>query len=185
METAETETITLREVWVQQSVEELYESAFPIVARQLHKLGASYADARDIFHDALVIFQEKIAEEEFVLKATPEAYLLGIAKHLWLRTHRHQRHLVQLSELEQELTIPADFYPDVNTLRLLHLLELTGRRCLDLLRAFYYQNLAPAAIASVFGYRGTHSATVQKYKCLEKVRQTVKEKAIAYEDFFN
>jgi hypothetical protein len=38
-------------------------------------------------------------------------------------------------------------------------------------------------IAQRFGLSGERSAAVQKHKCLEKVRNTVKEKALTYEDF--
>jgi hypothetical protein len=38
-------------------------------------------------------------------------------------------------------------------------------------------------LADLFGYAGERSATVQKYKCIEKVRETVKEQSLAYEDF--
>jgi len=61
-------------------------------------------------------------------------------------------------------------------------LQLTGRKCLELLRAVYYDKLDLPAVAAVFGYQTVRSATVQKYKCLEKVRDKVKEKSISYED---
>ena len=49
--------------------------------------------------------------------------------------------------------------------------------------AFYYDALPVVDVASLFGYSGTHSATVAKYKCLEKVRETVKQKSLNYADF--
>jgi hypothetical protein len=33
------------------------------------------------------------------------------------------------------------------------------------------------------GYLNEHSASVQKYKCLEKIRNIVKEKSLTYDDF--
>jgi len=38
-------------------------------------------------------------------------------------------------------------------------------------------------IADEYGYSGVRSATVQKFKCLEKVRESVKEKSLVYDDF--
>ena len=54
---------------------------------------------------------------------------------------------------------------------------------MDILKAFYYDNLPVNKIATLFGYSGVRSATVQKFKCMEKVRETIKEKSLAYEDF--
>jgi hypothetical protein len=33
------------------------------------------------------------------------------------------------------------------------------------------------------GFANEHSASAQKYKCLEKVREIVKQKSLTYEDF--
>lgn len=161
--------------------EELYESAFPSVARFVSKMRGSFQEAKDIFHDALVIFYEKCQDRDFSITVSPEAYILGIAKHLWIR--KFDPRTVSLDAVESVIKIPSDYYPSPNSDKLLHLLERTGRKCMDLLRAFYYKKDPVKQIAVALGYRNEHSATVQKYKCLEKVRNTIKEKAIAYEDF--
>ena len=84
------------------------------------------------------------------------------------------------------VNIPADEKePGVNTNQLLHLLETTGKRCMDLLRSFYYKKKTPAEIAEDHNYNSEHSASVQKYKCLEKVRDTIKEKSLSYEAFID
>lgn len=163
--------------------EELYETAFPSVARFVSKMRGSFQEAKDVFHDALVIFHEKYQDPDFSVTVSPEAYILGIAKHLWLRKFAGDHRTVSLDTVESVITIPSDYYPSPNSAKLLHLLEQTGRKCMDLLRAFYYRKDPVRQIAAALGYRNEHSATVQKYKCLEKVRNTIKEKAIAYEDF--
>jgi len=50
----------------------------------------------------------------------------------------------------------------------------SGKKCLELLKAFYYDHCSMQDIANRFGFNGTRSATVQKYKCLEKVRNEIK-----------
>lgn len=176
----ETENMVTRE----QAFEELYEAAFPVVARFVRKMGGSLPDAKDIFQDALVIFFEKEKNGTLPEIGTPEAYILGISKHLWLRKFKQDKGKVSLSELEQEISIPEDYF-DKSHNRLLAVLQVSGRKCLELLRAFYYDQLNLTDIANAFGFRTTHSASVQKYKCLEKVRETVKEKSLTYEDLAN
>lgn len=165
--------------------EQLYEQAFPLTARFVSRMGGTYPDAKDIFQDALLLYYEKSCEQEFVPHKTPEAYILGIAKHLWNRKFRRAGQLVTLSSEEQKLVVPADAEPDINSRRLLAYLESSGRRCLDLLRAFYYEKLPMKQIAGSMGYASDRSATVQKYKCLEKMRDGLKEKSIGYEDFLD
>jgi DNA-directed RNA polymerase specialized sigma24 family protein len=164
-------------------MEDLYEQVFPRVAVFISKMGGSFDDARDIFHDALVIFYENSARKNIVIHTSEQAYILGIAKHLWVRKFNKQQYNVSFSSLESEISIPDDYFPDINSKRLLKVLEVAGRRCLDLLRAFYYQNLSVRKIADSLGYANEHSASVQKYKCIEKVRETIKAKSLAYDDF--
>ena len=161
--------------------EELYEQAFPLVARFISKMGGSFQDAKDIFHDALIIYYEKTVKENFKIDAVPEAYVLGIAKHLWLRKFKQDIGLVSFDAMELNIAIPPDYFEEENN-RLLALLQISGRKCLELLQAFYYDKLKLPDIAQLFGFGTTRSATVQKYKCLEKVRNKVKEKSLTYED---
>jgi hypothetical protein len=65
----------------------------------------------------------------------------------------------------------------------MYYLETAGRKCMELLKAYYYDHMPASDIATLFGYSGTHSATVGKYKCLEKVRDTIKQNSLNYADF--
>lgn len=161
----------------------LYESAFPSVARFVSSRKGSLQDAKDIFHDALVIYYEKVADNTFQPDVSEEAYIMGIVKHLWLKKFRTDSSLVILNEWESNLEIPDDTAPTVEENKLLTFLESAGKKCLELLSAFYFDKMNMDLIASTFGYGTAHSATVQKFKCLEKVRETVKQKSVQYEDF--
>ena len=163
---------------------ELYEKAFPPFARFAARMHASFDDAKDIFHDALVIYYEKCQDPGFALRVTAEAYVVGIAKHLWLRKFKRDRY-VTFSDDEKELAIPPDYFPTVNEVHLLNFLERTGKRCMELLRKFYFENTPLRDIADGQGYSSEHSAAVQKYKCLGKVRDAIREKSMDYEDFIN
>ena len=164
--------------------EELYEMAFPAVASFVGQMNGSFQDAKDIFQDALVIYYEKLADPDFMIQGLPERYILGIAKHLWIRKFKGDSKRISLNTLEATISIPVDFFPTLQSKKILQFLEHTGKKCLDLLRGFYYEKLAMKDIAEKLGYSNEHSATVQKYKCLEKIRETIKEKSITYEDFF-
>lgn len=164
-------------------MEELYEKAFPLVGRFVRKMGGGLEDAKDVFHDALVIFYEKTAEPDFTITTAAEAYLLGISKHLWLKKFNKDYKKVSLDDVEKEISIPADYLPDATTNRLLEFLEQAGKRCVELLSSFYYERLPMKQLAEKLGYGSERSATAQKYKCLEKVRDAVKQKNVSYEDF--
>jgi DNA-directed RNA polymerase specialized sigma24 family protein len=155
----------------------LYEETLPAVAAFVAKMGGSAEDAKDIFHDAIVVFFEKN-----IVPDNPAAYIVGIAKHLWTRKYHRDKYRVSLDDIERTITIPEEESLPVSQ-RLLRLVEISGKTCLELLQAFYYERLSPERIAAVFNYSTVRSATVQKFKCLEKLRNTVKQKSLGYEDF--
>ena len=165
--------------------EELYENAFPAFARFASRMNASFQDTKDIFHDALVIYYEKSMEEDFAIRTSADAYVVGIAKHLWIRKYKKDRYKVPLDRVESQISIPPDYYATAKEVVLLDFLEKSGRKCMDLLRKFYYDNTSLQNIAAALGYSSVRSATVQKFKCIGKLRDAIKENNVDYEDFLH
>jgi len=161
---------------------ELYEDVFPKVTRFVAHRGGSLQDSKDIFHDSLIIFYEKMVEDSLSIQLTNESYLIGIAKHLWIRKFNDDHKKVGLDEMEARISIPGDFFESSDN-KLISILEVTGKKCLDLLRAFYYENLGLQHVKEMFGFSTVHSTSVQKHKCLEKMRNVIEQKSLQYEDF--
>lgn len=177
MEVLEKEITDVRTDFVQ-----LYKSTFPKVAKWVGGKGGTLPEAKDVFQEAVVVYLEKINGERPFLEKGDRQYIFGIAKRLWINRYREKNRLQPLEE-----SYNTYFQKDedkVNKSLLLQYLEKTGRKCMDLLQAFYYQKLPMKDIAAGFGFSGERSATVQKYKCIEKVRDTIKAKSLSYEDFF-
>ncbi|OQP62551.1 RNA polymerase subunit sigma-70 [Niastella vici] len=161
---------------------QLYQQAFPLVAKYVRSMGGSFDEAKDVFQDALVIYYEKLVDSPVQLQHSERAYILGIARHIWSKKNKQNN---RLTALDDSLTGIADNKTaSVSaTDKLLDLLHTSGQKCMELLQAFYYDKLPMRRIAGLFGFSSERSATVQKYKCLEKVRDIVKEKSLGYEDF--
>ncbi|HEY5823212.1 MAG TPA: sigma-70 family RNA polymerase sigma factor [Cyclobacteriaceae bacterium] len=160
----------------------LYEEVFPVVTALVHKQGGSLQDAKDIFQDALVIFYEKSVSGTLSIHLSDEAYLVGIVKHLWIRKFKADLKFISLDHFEKEITLPEDVNHSSNN-RLLHLLEVTGKKCLELLKSIYYDKQSMDEVSKTFGFSGAHSVSAQKYKCIEKIKDTVKQKSLQYGDF--
>lgn len=162
---------------------DLYRSSFPSVAQWIRRMGGDREQAQDIFQDSLLVFYEKTMQGLLKDCENPPAYVLGIAKKLWLKKYHKNKSTVPLSKLEQSISIPTDFYyKDKKQARVLRFLEAAGQKCLEILQSFYYHQIPLPEIARQFGFSNTRSATVQKYKCLEKIRNEVKSKNLSYED---
>jgi RNA polymerase sigma factor (sigma-70 family) len=163
----------------EQLLMELYKSAFPQVAKYVARMGGSVDDAKDVFQDALVIYYEKAIAGNLVA-ADGKAYLLGIAKHMWFKKFNEQSNTLPLNDAWDQAD---DAEQHISNNKVLQFLETAGKRCMELLSAFYYHKLPMKDVAEQFGYAGERSVTVQKYKCLEKVKDTVKERSLTYADF--
>jgi DNA-directed RNA polymerase specialized sigma24 family protein len=166
--------VTSRTEWFHQ----LYEDAFYPVAAYVSKNGGTFEAAKDIFHEALIICYEKEFRNANSV-ASPKAYVIGISKHLWQKQLTIGKTLIDIEGVD----LPGDNNSTVNEFKLLSWIERTGKKCLDLLQAFYYQNKNAKQVATDLGYGSAHSTTVQKYKCLEKLRDDVKQKSLSHEDF--
>ncbi|HYC27212.1 MAG TPA: sigma-70 family RNA polymerase sigma factor [Chitinophagaceae bacterium] len=149
--------------------EALYREAFPDVARIIHAMGGTLEETKDVFHDAFIIFLEK---KDTVPMRSPKAYLIGTAKILWL----HNKQRISATELPQEVEDHVeDDHLEEEERSVVDYLQMAGEKCMQLLKAFYYDNNSMQKIATRFGFSTTRSATVQKYKCLEKIRTAIKK----------
>lgn len=174
------------------TIQAVYQQAFPAVARYVSKCGGTFEEAKDVFHGALLVFFEKKYEGRLSLQQGEEAYIFGIARHLWAKRYNENQRYASLDQLTEEFEREsvewekADDASSNETLsnkRILRVLQAAGRKCMRVLTAFYYERLDMQDLAHRFGFSGTRSATVQKFKCLQKVKQVVKEKSLQYEDF--
>jgi DNA-directed RNA polymerase specialized sigma24 family protein len=160
----------------------LYMEVFPSVASFIKRRGGSFNDAKDIFQDALIVFYEEKRDGPGIVH--DQAYLFGIARHLWYRGQRKAEvpEYVSLEKgFDYEASEQQDVYPSDK--KLLDFLTRAGQKCMEILCAFYYDRLSMSKLSDRFGFASERSATVQKYKCMEKVRNQVKIKNMTYEDF--
>jgi RNA polymerase sigma factor (sigma-70 family) len=159
----------------EQALTQLYERAFPQVQRHVCRRGGSAQDAQDVFHDALVLLYEQAVGGTLVLTAAPSTYLVGISRNLWHHEQRRRARLPHedlpdyLDQLPADATEPAE-----SDLALLDYVEQLSEKCKRMLLAFYYFQQPLGQITTTLGYGSVRSATVQKFKCLERLRQSVR-----------
>jgi len=177
MTTQETETQPRQELFI-----DLYEEVFPGFAAFVQKKSGSLDEAKDVFQDALLIYYEKVVQQQVLIQTTDKAYLMGICKHLWYKKFQQK-----ITETDLDLTktaFEAEEEPLKISDRLLRMIEHSGKKCLELLQSFYFEKRSMSEIAGKFGFSGERSATTQKFKCLEKVRNEITKRVMKKEDFY-
>jgi hypothetical protein len=156
----------------------VYEEGFYKVAVHVSRKGGTLDDAKDVFHDAIVILYNDLLNGKAI--ESEVGYLYGIARHLW--AHRLKESLV-IGDFNDEIDSSFHTEPTINQKKLLAFLQKAGSRCMDLLVSFYNERLNTKNLVHKFGFSNEHSASVQKYKCIEKLREAIRDKSISYEDF--
>ncbi|OON66464.1 RNA polymerase sigma factor [Hymenobacter sp. CRA2] len=154
----------------------LYQRTFPMVRRYVLAHGGTPADAQDVFHDALIVLYEKAVADTLTLTAAPSTFLVAISRNLWRRElqRRGQAPLTELTD-EQAEHLPAEpEAPAEAAESVLAYVARLGERCQSILLSFYYFRQPLEQIAAAHQYRSVRSATVQKFKCLERLRQAVR-----------
>ena len=161
-----------QEEWIRQ----LYEQVFPVFAQYVALQGGQLDEAREVFQESVIVLFEKRRVESIL---NEKGYLFGICKHLY---RKHVQEGKSWNSLDGVDVVQPD-EPRLSASKVMEFLKVAGERCLEILQSFYYEKLSMDEVASRFGFGSERSATVQKYKCLEKVREEVKNRSLAYEDF--
>lgn len=142
----------------------------------MRRRGGTAEDAQDVFHDALVILYEQAVGSQLMLTAAPGTYLVGIARNLWRHELRRRARLPQdaLPDAPGYLAAEAAPATEETAFAVLDYVEQLGAKCKSILLAFYYFQQPLTQIAADHDYRSVRSATVQKFKYLERLRQSVR-----------
>lgn len=156
---------------VDAAIKKLYKE-FPKVRALVVASGGSSTEARETFHDALILLIEKVQEPQFQLTAKITTYLYGINRFLWLNKARKRHknpeiewddaHIISEDELGWDETREAKLDVLENVLRQISV------RCRELFSRFYFRKQSMTEIAAAMGFSGLASAKTQKYKCMEQ-----------------
>ena len=154
----------------------IYKKTFPIVSHFVRRNQGSEQDAKDLFHDALIIFYEKAVDGKLVLTASVTTYLVSICRNRWLRELDKRRRSQSLDNDKADsapLPDELEIIFDPGSPSLSEYVERLGDKCRNILVSFYYFRQSLEQIAEKHQYRNVRSATVQKFKCLERLRKSV------------
>src|SRR5574338_437525 len=110
-----------------QSLVELYREVFPEAARLIKRLGGNPEEAKDAFHDALLIYLEREAKGALQIHVSAKAYLLGTAKIRWL--HAKNQYFDSLPE-DVEAFADEENEAAGEDKNVFHYLLLAGQKCL-------------------------------------------------------
>jgi RNA polymerase sigma factor (sigma-70 family) len=158
----------------EKTLEYLYARTYPVVLHYVKERQGRAEDAQDLLQDAMILFFEKVVHDQLVLTAAPTTYLVAICKNRWRQEREKRSRQVPLADGPAGETAETP-EPEIlaATAHLMDYVNQLGEKCRDILVQFYYFGQRLERIATDHGYRTIRSATVQKFKCLERLRKAV------------
>jgi RNA polymerase sigma factor (sigma-70 family) len=158
----------------EQTLENIYKKAYPMVLHYVRQHYGTADDAKDLLQEAIILFYEKVVHEEFTLTSSATTYIMAVCKNRWRRElekrNRQQELTSDISELVKEEASAEAGQPQ---LAIAAFVEQLGEKCKAILVAFYYLGQRMEQVAAQHQYRNVRSATVQKFKCLERLRKSL------------
>ena len=157
----------------EQTLEGIYKNAYPMVLHYMKQNHGTADDAKDLLQEAIILFYEKVVHEEFSLTSSATTYIMAVCKNRWRRElekrSRQQELTPDISEMAEEASDEAN-EPQLPITRFV---EQLGEKCKEILVSFYYLGHRMEQVAAQQQYRNVRSATVQKFKCLERLRKSL------------
>jgi len=156
----------------------LYKLYFPTIASFIKQNSGSNQDAEDIFQETIIVLLNKVRQPEFVLTASLKTYLFSIAKNIWLKRLRDRKHAVIVTADDTLLEI-QDLLPqqeeNADKEKVVTWFQKITIHCQRILKAIFYLNEPMDKLMIKMGWKNKHTATNQKYKCIEQIRKESKK----------
>lgn len=150
----------------------------PDIRRFLVTLGCSRNEAEDIFQEALLIYVRKTEQADFVLTVEPYFYVKNTCKLLWYNQARKQQKQATFSLESDVVEQEDDWFRKEAKIRVVeNTLQRLGEQCQELLQLFYGLGWSMVDIAQKIGLRNDKVAKVQKYRCLQKAKDLLRDVA--------
>ncbi|QHT72079.1 sigma-70 family RNA polymerase sigma factor [Rhodocytophaga rosea] len=165
----------------EQTLEKLYARAYPMVLHYVKQNQGTADDAKDILQEAIILLFEKVMHGRLELTVAVTTYIMGICKNLWRKElEKRSRKQPWNVDIEDNLWEEITAEPETPVLSLTNYVEQLGEKCKTILLSFYYFGQRMEQIAEKHAYSSIRSATVQKFKCLERLRKSLASLSIGH-----
>ncbi len=150
-----------------------YKKSLGQVEGMVMKNGGSREDAKDLFHDALIVLNSKCRNQSFSLSSSIGTYLYAVCKYSWLNEiQKKQRSDEMIKNTFQGIEELS--YKTANDLTetMMRAIDLLGEKCKEILLDYYYGRFSYEEIAENLDYASGQVVRQQKYRCIQKLKET-------------
>ncbi len=154
----------------------LYDEYYAIVSGFIKSKGGQEEDARDIFQEAILSVWHNIKNERYSDNGQFKTYFVQVCKFKWYDQLKSssRKNTTQLNEqLAFEKADDSNENEDERLEKLLFWYDQIKEPCKGLLKLFYFEKKSFAEISKILGVT-QESAKNQKYRCIKKIKELIK-----------
>ena len=159
----------------QKALKLVYRQHYQTIMNLVLNNGGSLQEAKDVYQEALIVFYEKLQEDDFELNCSIKTFIYSVSRRLWLKQlQRKSRFTDDLSDTDEFIQVESeDMEQKEDQYHAMQVaLEGLGEPCRSILKDFYINNQSMDEITEKFGYTNADNAKNQKYKCLKRLKKT-------------
>ncbi|HLP96348.1 MAG TPA: sigma-70 family RNA polymerase sigma factor [Saprospiraceae bacterium] len=160
-------------------LQEIYRLFLPPLYGMVRRQGGTYEDARDVFQESLVVIFRHASRPGFQLTAPFQAYLMGIARFIWLRLQKKNARVEVTSDWQERYVVDDSLEQQAvevekhNLYR--EMFARLGVDCREVLQR-YFNRERLNTIASDLGYTEDYIKKKNKV-CKEKLMEFIQSDA--------
>ena len=161
-------------------LKKIYEDYSARIAHHIRQHGGTNEDAKDVFHDALIVIYQKAQSPDFQLTSQFYTYLHSIAHFIWDRKKKKKSNnavtisedfrLIDVTNIEEDILKREKYRIFQDNFQKL------GSFCQQLLELFFAKENMEF-IAQKLDLKNEHTARNRKYRCQKKLEELVRADA--------
>ncbi len=157
----------------------LYKNVYPKVSDYIIRVGGSDEDAKDIFQDSIIRFNDLMIRQNFKLECSPTTLIVAISRNLWLNSKRKvilDPIFLSLKEAmdDKEGSLLDEENSEIKKELLENIFKKLDPVCQKIIHWTYFDRKSDEEIALHFGYSLGY-VKVKRFRCLQGLRETFRK----------
>jgi len=143
----------------------------------IQQKGGTKNDAKDIFHDALMVIYQKAQSPDFKLTSQFYTYLYSICHFMWDRKSKKKANNTVTIPDDNRLILEGDIIADIEKREKQNVFRdnvaKLGETCRKVLRLFF-EKKSMTEIAAALEFKNEHIARTRKYRCGKELEKLIR-----------
>ncbi len=149
-----------------------YKKTLSQVESMVLKNGGTLDDAKDLFHDSLLVLTNNCKRPEFELTSSIGTYLYSVCRYSFLNQKNKKRRSEEAVRSIYESTYELAHKTSNELIdSLIKSLDQVGEKCKNILLDYYFGKLSYDEIALGLSYASGQVVRQQKYRCIQKLKE--------------